>query len=246
MVVPALPAQQWSGANASVTEPGGRLSALTYPYRAKEVAPISLANSNRLESLLRGGLLYLSLQDAIALALENNLDIEVQRYGLRLAEVDLDRAKAGGAIRGVSTSISQSSAGAAGGSAATGGGSTGAVSSAGIPSLDPVMAMNYSWGHTTAPQVNSFIVGSNAIVSTVNNGGFQIQQGFLTGTTASIGMTSRNVLSSSGRSDFNPSTTGALSLNITQPLLQGFGRALNSRLIRIARNNLGVSDLVFR
>ena len=56
MVVSTLPAQQWSGANASVTEPGGRLSTLTYPYRAKEVAPISLANSNRLESLLRGGL----------------------------------------------------------------------------------------------------------------------------------------------------------------------------------------------
>jgi len=245
MVVSALPAQQWSGANASVTEPGGRLSTLTYPYRAKEVAPISLVNSNRLESLLRGGLLYLSLQDAIALALENNLDIEVQRYGLLLAEVDLDRAKAGGAIRGVSTSISQSSAGAAGGSAATGG-STGSVSAAGIPSLDPVMAMNYSWGHTTAPQVNSFIVGSNSIVSTLNNGGFQIQKGFLTGATTSLGMTNRNTLSNSGRSDFNPSTTGALSLNITQPLLQGFGRALNSRLIRIAKNNLGVSDLVFR
>jgi len=245
MVVSALPAQQWGGANASVAEPGGRLSTLTYPYRAKEVAPISLANSNRLESLLRGGLLYLSLQDAIALALENNLDIDIQRYGLRLAEVDLDRAKAGGAIRGVSTSISQSTSGAAGGSAASGG-STGAVSAAGIPSLDPVMAMNYSWGHTTAPQVNSFIVGSNSIVSTINNGGFQIQKGFLTGATTTLGMTNRNTLSNSGRSDFNPSTTGALSLNITQPLLQGFGRALNSRLIRIARNNLGVSDLVFR
>jgi len=245
MVVSALPAQQWGGANASVTEPGGRLSNVTYPYRAKEVAPISLANSNRLESLLRGGLLYLSLQDAIALALENNLDIEVQRYGLRLAEVDLDRAKAGGAIRGVSTSISQTTSGATGGSAASGG-STGAVSAAGIPSLDPVMAMNYSWGHTTAPQVNSFIVGSNSIVSTINNGGFQIQKGFLTGATTTLGMTNRNTLSNSGRSDFNPSTTGALSLNITQPLLQGFGRALNSRLIRIAKNNLGVSDLVFR
>ena len=245
MVVSPLPAQQWSGANASVTEPGGRLSTLTYPYRAKEVAPISLANSNRLESLLRGGLLYLSLQDAIALALENNLDIDIQRYGLRLAEVDLDRAKAGGAIRGVSTSISQTTSGAAGGSTSTGG-STGAVSAAGIPSLDPVMGMSYSWGHTTAPQVNSFIVGSNSIVSTINNGGFQIQKGFLTGATTTLGMTNRNTLSNSGRSDFNPSTTGALSLNITQPLLQGFGRALNSRLIRIAKNNLGVSDLVFR
>jgi outer membrane protein len=222
-----------------------RFSGLTHPFQWQEAAPIDLANSNRLESLLRGGLLYLSLQDAIALALENNLDIDIQRYGLRLAEVDLDRAKAGGAIRGVSTSISQSSSGAAGTTTVTGG-STGAVSAAGIPSLDPVMAMNYSWGHTTAPQVNSFIVGSNSIVSTINNGGFQIQQGFLTGAQASIGMTNRNVLSSSGRSDFNPSTTGALSLNISQPLLQGFGRALNSRLIRIAKNNLGVSDLVFR
>jgi outer membrane protein TolC len=245
MIVPVLPAQQTYGANAPVGEPDGRLSNWTYPYRAKEVAPINLSNSNRLESLLRGGRLYLSLQDAIALALENSLDIEVQRYGLRLAEVDLDRAKAGSSIRGISTSRSQASTATTTSSASTGG-STGAVASTGIPSLDPVIATSYSWGHFTAPQVNSFIVGSNSVVSTLNNGSFQVQKGFLTGTLASIGMTSRNSMSNSGRNDFNPSTTGALSLNISQPLLQGFGRALNSRLIRIARNNLGVSDLVFR
>jgi hypothetical protein len=57
----------------------GRFSRVLNPYRAPEVAPIDLSNSNRLESLLRAGNLYLSLQDAIALALENNLDIAVQR-----------------------------------------------------------------------------------------------------------------------------------------------------------------------
>ncbi|MBI4877996.1 MAG: TolC family protein [Acidobacteria bacterium] len=238
MLATALPAQQWSGPNATLAEPGGRLSNLTYPYRAREVAPINLANSTRLESLLRAGRLYLSLQDAIALSLENNLDIELQRYGLLLADADLDRAKAGGAIRGVSTAVSSGGA--------TSGGTTGAASPAGIPSLDPVLSTNYSWGHFTAPQVNSFIVGANSIVSTVNNGGLQLQQGFLTGTRATLGLTSRNLMSSSGRNDFNPSTTGALSLNITQPLLQGFGRALNSRLIRIAKNNRNVSDMVFR
>jgi outer membrane protein TolC len=246
LAAPVLPAQMTAGANAPVTEPNGRLSPLTYPYRAKEVAPINLSNSNRLESLLRGGRLYLSLQDAIALALENNLDIEVQRYGLRLADMDLARAQAGGAIRGISTSVSQGSTATA--ATATSGAtiSTGTTTSTGIPSLDPVMSMNYSWGHFTSPQVNSFTVGSNSIVSTVNNGGFQISKGFLTGAQTSIGMTNRYSLSNSGRNDFNPSTTGALSLNITQPLLQGFGRALNSRLIRIARNNRDVSDLVFR
>jgi outer membrane protein TolC len=249
ILAPVLPAQQSSGANASLTEPSGRWSGLTYPYRASEVAPISLANSNRLESLLRGGRLYLSLQDTVALALENNLDIEVQRYGLKLADTDVDRAKAGGAIRGVSTSVAAGTASATGFVTTTGTGgnvSSGTTSSLGIPSLDPVISANYSWGHLTSPQVNSFTVGANSIVSTINNGQFQISQGFLTGAQASIGMTSRNLMSSSGRNDFNPSTTGALSLNISQPLLQGFGRALNSRLIRIAKNNRGVSDLVFR
>src|SRR5215469_15121769 len=80
-------------------------------YQGHTIAPINLTNSGRLDSLVRAGKIYLSLQDAIALALENNLDIEVQRYALPLAQADLLRAKSGGAIRGISTSISSSNQG---------------------------------------------------------------------------------------------------------------------------------------
>ena len=75
------------------------------PYRAVEVPPISLANSGRLDSLLRAGKIYLSLQDAIALALENNIDIEIQRYGPQIADAGVLLASAGGFARGVSTSV---------------------------------------------------------------------------------------------------------------------------------------------
>src|SRR4051795_6652437 len=79
----------------------------THPYTTRTVAPINLSNSTRLESLLRAGNLYLSLNDAVALALENNLDIELARYGPRIADADLLRATAGGVVRGVPTSVIQ-------------------------------------------------------------------------------------------------------------------------------------------
>ncbi len=86
----------------------------TRKYHPPAVAPVDLANSNRIESLLRAGNLYLSLQDAVALALENNLDIAIQRYGPLTAQTDLQRAKAGGALRGVSQNVSQGPASASG------------------------------------------------------------------------------------------------------------------------------------
>src|ERR1700693_437168 len=75
-------------------------SNIARPYEPKPVPPVNVSNSIRLDSLLRGGKLYLSLQDAIALALENNIDIEVERYLFSLAEADLLRAKKGATIKG--------------------------------------------------------------------------------------------------------------------------------------------------
>ena len=250
--IPAVYAQR--GANAPLLERSDWHSSVTYPYRAKEVAPIDLGNSNRIENLMRGGQIYLSLQDAIALALENNLDIEIQRYGLRIAETNLMAAKAGGSggARSISTAVAQGPTGATGrttGGTQIGdlsGGTSAAMSVGGIPSLDPELTGSIQWGHYTQPQTNSFIYGSTSVISTVKNNGFTLSKGFLTGTRTSLAISNRNVLSSSGRADFNPSTTANLNLNITQPLLQGFGRALNSRNIRIARNNIDVADLTFR
>ena len=77
---------------------------LTRPYRQRTVPPINLANSPRLESLVRAGRLYLSAQDVVALAIENNIDVEVQRYGPLLAQEVLNRSAAGGAAGGRGTS----------------------------------------------------------------------------------------------------------------------------------------------
>src|SRR6266496_4465061 len=85
--------------------PHGFLGKITNPYRAAYVPPPNTGNSNRLDALLRGGNLYLSVQDTIALALENNLDIAIQRYGPAIAETQVMQADAGGFARGVSTSV---------------------------------------------------------------------------------------------------------------------------------------------
>src|SRR5579871_4851369 len=77
-------------------------NSLIRPYEAKPVAPVNLQNSQRIFDLMRGGQLYLSLADAISLALENNLDIEVERYLPQIAQTDIQRAKGGGLLRGLS------------------------------------------------------------------------------------------------------------------------------------------------
>jgi outer membrane protein len=66
------------------------------PYRRPTVPPLFEGNAARLDGLIRDGKLYLTLQDAIALALENNLDVEAERYNLTLARTDVTRAAGGG------------------------------------------------------------------------------------------------------------------------------------------------------
>ncbi|HEX6897357.1 MAG TPA: hypothetical protein VF146_18890, partial [Bryobacteraceae bacterium] len=94
--------------NAIRIEPAtGRLGRLLNPYRPRSVPPINLSNTSRLESLVRGGNLYLTAPDVVALAIENNLDVEVQRYGPLLAREVLRRAEGGGALRSVGLGVAQ-------------------------------------------------------------------------------------------------------------------------------------------
>ncbi len=234
-------------------------------YRFREEAPVNLANSGRLDALLRAGKIYLSLQDAIALALENNLDIELQRYGPRIADSDILRAEAGGLLRGVPTSVARGAtsavaqatgtaggqtggapAAAGGGEAVTAGGAIITTTGTAIPNLDPVITAVYNWSHRTIPQTNSFTTGTNSLIIKNTTGNFVLRKGFLTGTSLEFGWNNSASETNAGRSDFNPSTTANFNLTVTQHLLQGFGIAVNNRNIRIARNNRRVSDLVFR
>jgi outer membrane protein TolC len=241
-------------------------SRVTDRYLAREVAPINLSNSGRLEALLRAGRLYLSLQDAVALALENNLDIELSRYGPQIAQSDLLRARAGGVVRGIPTSISQgpqsaqslaggagAGTGVAGAGGSAGGGGTGGASNATVvftgtqvPTLDPVAFVNYNWGHRTQVQSNTLLTGTSSLVFQNNQLTSGIQQEFLTGTSIQLGYVQQNQLSNSLRAEINPVNTGNMNLQISQQILRGFGMALNSRFIRIANNDVKISDLVFK
>ncbi len=192
-----------------VTAAGG----LWRPYTFRQEPPIKLANSSRLDALLREGNLYLSLQDAIALALENNLDIAIQRYAPALADAALLSADAGGGS---------------------------------IPSLDPSVSYNLNWGHQTSPQTSSFISGTNSLVTSSTQSNFSISKGFLTGTTATLGWNNTLSRTNSVTNQFNPTTNANLSLQVTQPLMQGFGIAVNKRGIRVAQNGRKVSELAFK
>lgn len=239
-------------------------SRLTNRYQTHIVPPVNVSNSRRLESLMRGGNLYLSLQDAIALALENNVDIEVQRYVFPLAEMDVMRAKAGSSISGLNGGSGLPAGGAGGpgggvggtgGGGATGVGGTGGGGVTGLPaggasgpgfSYDPTFTGNLNWGHFTQPSANTITSGVTSQITNQKLFNFGVTQGFSTGGTATLGFNNSINTLNSPVSLYNPSTASLLDLAITQPLLQGFGFAVNNRAIRVAKNNLQVADLIFK
>jgi outer membrane protein len=237
-------------------------SPFIHNYEPKIVPPITVSNSSRFAALLRGGNLYLSLQDAIALALENNIDIEVQRYGFLIADENVKLAQAGGTPGSAPVSPEQvaapaTSAGAPGGGAGLttfGGGNT--VSVAGgvlpllalgtpIPFYDPQVFGTLQWGHITTPQQNTITSGTTSLVTQNSIYNFGITEGFASGGTATLSYNNSVQDQNSVRNLLNPYTTASLGLTVTQPLLEGFGLALNRRNIRIAKNFVRVNDYVF-
>ena len=241
-------------------------------YRARLVPEADLSDSTRLDQLIRGGKLYLSLADAIALALENNLDIQVARYSPLEAQADLLRAKAGANLSGVQTQIStlstaQSAQGGGGGggagfttgpsgqatgvtqgaSAAAQGGAGNAASFFGTQTinLDPQLSSTVTVARSSNPQISPFVTGTNTLVSDIGSTSFNYSQGFISGTTFGARLSTFRQKNNNIRNSFNPTTTSDFSLFFTQRLLQGFGPAVNSRNIRIAKNNQEIEDLNF-
>src|SRR5271165_770410 len=247
----------------SIEAPKGGLGWLTRPYRPRTVSPINLSNSGRLETLIQGGKLYLSAQDVVALALENNLDLEVQRYGELLAQENLRRAAGGNALRSVGTAVaagptSVSTTGVASNLASSNGGNSAAGNGVGsgggivaqlgpsIPQLDPQFNAFLSWGHFTAPQSNTFLTRTTAVQTNNQTYDFSYGQQFLTGTGYTFSFNNSHSSLNIPSNLLSPYTTALADLVITQSLLQGFGIAVNNRNIRVARNNLKVNDLQFQ
>jgi outer membrane protein len=224
----------------------------------RTVSPVRLANSPRLEQLVRSGNLYLSAQDVIALALENNLDIAVQRYGPLLSHEVLKRAEAGGLLRGTDTPavpgpISVSTAGVSvASSGLAGGAGIGSVGSiiTGIgpnpPPLDPSILIQFSAGHQTTPETNTQLNATTELVNSYRSIYAQYSQSFITGTNIVFDFGEQRTYQNSSVPLFNPFIQATLDFQVSQPLLQGFGLPVNNRYIRVAKNNLKVTDLVLK
>lgn len=239
--------------------PAQKLSWLTRPYQPRSVPPVNLANSSRLSNLLKAGNLYLSAQDVVALAIENSLDIEVQRYGPLLAREVLKRAQAGGALRSVGlgvapgpqsvslqgVSVASSGLSAGGNGVSSGGGIVTQLGPA-IPTLDPSFVAFANFQHATSPQSNTVLTGTTALIATSATYQAVYSQSWDIGFNAQLTYASNRIKVNSEYFSLNPYTSGDLDLQLTQNLLNGFGRAVNGRNIRVQKNNLKVTDLQFQ
>lgn len=258
-----LPTPLFSQSAERVDSPQHGLGWLTRPYQARIVPPVNMANTPRLDSLVRAGNLYLSARDVVDLVIENNMDVEIQRYGPLMTKEVLLRAKGGGLLRSVGvsgviagpTSVSltgvnvNASGGGSTGSAGTGvSASGGVITTLGptIPSLDPQINLVGQWAHTTTPESNTIITGTTALIQNSRFYEAQYAQTFPMGLTAQLTYASTHLHFNSFDFNVDPYDQGDLDLQITQNLLYGFGSAVNGRNIRVARNNLKVSDLQFK
>src|SRR5580704_15268821 len=207
------------------------------PYQSIHLEPSVLTNSPRIDQLVHDGKLEISLQDAVELALENSLDIAVQRYYPWVAQDSILKAKSG--------SFGYGTPGAAFSS------STASINpfSLNIVTFDPIISSSVSVADISVPVNNPFISGTGAAgltglkshSSQFNN---QYSQTFETGT--NITASWNNTRSSSAAANFfNPAVNSSLSFSFTQPLLNGFGLAVGTRNIRIAKNNRKIADWAF-
>lgn len=231
------------------------------PYRPSTAPELNLHNSPKLQALMRDGKLYISLQDAIALAIENNLDLAYFRYNFPIAQTDILRTKAGSPANGVNANVVQSTQGGFGGGAGGGGGSSsGANAAAGsggivtstlgsgasVPSFDPYLTFKGFDDHTRLQEENVFEVGTPILETNTIQGQANFSEYFPLGTGIDINYLGQRVTSNSPYNVINPQLNSYFTFQITQPLLAGFGFASNDRYIRIAKRNADITELVFK
>jgi len=248
------------------SQPRSQFPNMLAPYKPGVVPPPNLSNTSRIDQLLRDGKIMLSINDAVALALENNLDIVLARYNLNIADTDILRAKGGANILGVNTGIVQNTpgggtgglsgtvgSGTGGTSVAAGGvgtGTNGLVSStlgigSPITSFDPALTgtLQIDRGFAESTSVFTPVPVVNTNTGTAN---FSYLQGFHWGTNLSVGFNNTHITTSNPTSSYTPSIASNFQVRVSQELLQGFGFLPNTRFIRIAKNNREISDVAFR
>lgn len=224
-----------------------------------------LTNTPRLHDLLQDGKLYLSLSDAVTLALENNFDIAIARINLDIADTDVLRTKAGGSFRGVSTGLVTGTLGGTT-STITGGGGPGGTTSASGGSgtgssglvlsengngptpelLDPTLTGNLSYERANTQQSSTLITGTNTLAQDTATYDFGYTEGFVTGTALSVTFNNTHTSTNSQRTSFSPLLNTTFRAQATQHLLQGFGTWINTRFMIQAKNDRRITDSAFR
>jgi outer membrane protein TolC len=237
-------------------------------YSPESVPEPVLTNSPHLEQLVRDGKLYLSLKDAIDLALEDNLDLAIARYNLPIANTDILRTKAGGFFRGVNTGVVQGTPGGGVGGFGTGapgagaGGTTGGAGGAGagasglvqstlgagtaVSSYDPAIVASIGGEHQTTPLASLQIYGVPSLQLNTGSSTLEYVQAFPTGTSVSFQFNNNRQTNNSPLFFLSPSNGSMFRFAFQQQLLAGFGLGPNLRYLRIARNNKKISDIAFK
>ena len=248
------------------SQPRAAFPHVLQPYTPQELPQPTLSNSPRIDSLMREGKIYLSIDDAVALALENNLDLDIARYNLNIAEADLLRAKSGASILGVNTGIVQNTPGGGvgglGGTVGSGtGGTTVAAGGAGtgtnglvsstlgigspLINFDPQLSGTLQLDKNDTESVSVFspvpVVAQNTYTSN-----FGYSQGFGWGGMLTGSFNNTHLTTNNPTSLLTPQLGSNFQFRFTQNLLQGFGFLPNTRFIRIAKNNREISDVAFR
>jgi outer membrane protein len=237
-------------------------------YIPRTVPLPSFNNGPKLEQLIQNGKLMLSLNDAIAIGVADNLDIAVQRFNLLIADTDILLTKAGGTPRGVNAGVVSNTPGGgtggigsgvtgagaggttagAGGAGAGFGGIVGSTSGAGPQpdSFDPILSANFQITHATSPQASPVLAGTTVLQQNQGIANFSYFQGYSPGTTLTVALNNNRSTSNSLRSVTNPTLNSSFQATVRQHLLQGFGPSLNTRFIRQAKNTRQITQEGFR
>jgi len=258
---PPVPAQTGQRFQFSMPKSHNPLNA----YAPDNVPEPVLSNSPHLAQLIRDGKLYLSLKDAIDLALQDNLDLAIARYNLPIADTDILRTRAGGFFRGVNTGVVQGTPGGGVGGFGTGGGAGGTSEGAGgagagasglvqstlgagtpVSSYDPFINLNGGDEHQTSPEANRQNYGVPFLQANTVQVNALFTQAFPTGTSLSFSWGNLRQTTNSPFFNLSPNLSSSFRFEIQQELLAGFGLGPNLRYLRIAKNNKKISDIAFK
>ena len=215
----------------------------------------------RLADLVKDGKIYLSLSDALALALENNYDIAIARYDLDIADTDILRTRTGAAPLGMHRPASsrarlsgsqatlvhgrrsRAEPSAGSGGAGSGPGGLTLYHSGRRPAAGKPRTLRYGYlqfDRATSPS-SSFFTGGNSTTNTYN---FGYNQGFVTGTAFQFTWDNNRSTSTNAVTTYSPAIQSSFKAQVTQHLLQGAGIWVNKRFIYQALNNRRITDSV--